>query len=75
MHEFQMNLAADVIANEGIKNERQAIARNRNVAEEVRQAVINSKGRLPEKLPLENEPIKAVRKRVAAADKQSQITR
>ena len=73
MHEFQMNLAADVIANEGIKNQRQAIARNRSVAEEVRQAVINSRGRLPENLPLEKEPIKAIRKRVAAAEKQGQI--
>ena len=64
-----MNLAADVIANEGIKNQQQAIDRNKSVARQVRQAVINSKGRLPERLPLEAEPIKIVRKRVAASEK------
>lgn len=71
MHEFQMNLAADVITNEGIKNQQQAIDRNKSVARQVRQAVINSKGRLPERLPLEAEPIKIVRKRVAATEKKS----
>lgn len=69
MHEFQMNLAADVIANEGVKGQQQAIDRNKSVARQVRQAVINSRGRLPESLPLEAEPIKIVRKRVAATDK------
>jgi DNA-damage-inducible protein D len=69
MHEFQMNLAADVITNEGIKGQQQAIDRNKSVAAQVRQAVLNSRGRVPESLPLEPEPMKAVRKRIADSER------
>ena len=69
MHEFQMNLAADVITKEGIRDQRRAIDRNKSVALEVRRAVTNSQGRLPESLPLEAEPIASVRRRVNAATK------
>lgn len=64
MHEFQMNLAADVIEQERIRNEDAAIYRNEEVAREVRDAVVKSKGRLPEALPLAEESIADVRKRV-----------
>jgi DNA-damage-inducible protein D len=64
-HDFQMNLAADVLAKEGIKSEAVAIAKNRAVAEDVRQTMIKNKATLPENLPLEG-PIKEVRKRLVA---------
>ena len=58
MNDFQMNLAADVIAREKIsKNEPRAIARNRQVAERVRAVVAESGGTPPENLPAE-PPIK-----------------
>jgi DNA-damage-inducible protein D len=66
MHEFQMNLAADVIAKEGIRNQQRAIDKNKAVAKEVRRAVINSQGQGPEHIPLESEPIAVVRHRIKA---------
>ena len=62
-HEFQMNLAADVIKREHIKGERWAIAKNRQVGEHVRGTIKAAGGTLPEELPLE-EPIEKVRKRL-----------
>lgn len=62
-HDFQMNLAANVISNEGVKGERAAIQRNLDVARDVRKTIKNSGGTLPEALPLV-EHIKIVRKRI-----------
>ena len=64
-HEFQMNLAANVLGKDNIKGEQQAITRNRRVGEHVRTTIKNSGGTLPEILKLE-EPIKIVRKRLGA---------
>jgi DNA-damage-inducible protein D len=62
-HEFQMNLAANVLAKENVKGEQRAIATNRKVGEHVRSTIKNSGGTLPETLKLE-EPIKNVKKRL-----------
>lgn len=62
-NEFQMNLAADVIKNEGICGEQSAIQKNREIAAEVREVLIRKGATLPENLPLE-EPIKDVKKRI-----------
>lgn len=67
-HEFQMNLAADVLAKDNIKGERHAINTNRKVGEHVRSTIHNSGGTLPENLPLE-EPIKNVKKCLGAQNK------
>jgi DNA-damage-inducible protein D len=63
-HEFQMNLAADVIDREKIKGEQAAIAKNRAVGVKVRDAIRDSGGTMPERLPLAPEPISDVRKRI-----------
>lgn len=63
-NDFQMNLAAETIEKEKIKGESSAIEKNKNVARRVRQTMLES-GVYPEKLPIE-EPIKEVKKRVAA---------
>lgn len=68
MHDFQMNLAADVIKREGIHGAQQAIQKNEQVATQVRKAVHASGATLPENLAL-GEPIKEVRKRISAAQK------
>lgn len=68
MHEFQMNLASDVIAKANVMSEERAISTNRQVAGHVRETVKDSGGTLPERLALE-EPIKAVKKRVIGAKK------
>jgi DNA-damage-inducible protein D len=67
-HDFQMNLAADVIKREHIHGERWAIAKNRQVGEHVRGTIKAAGGTPPEALPLE-EPIARVRKRVRAGKK------
>jgi DNA-damage-inducible protein D len=67
-HEFQMNLAADVIAKGEAKGEAQAIAVNKRVGQHVRSTIQASGGTVPEHLKLE-EPIKAVKKRVTAQRK------
>jgi DNA-damage-inducible protein D len=68
-HEFQMQLAATKIANEGINGERNAIDANLAVARDVRAAVEKQGVNLKD-LPLEAEPIEAVRKRLSAPRKQ-----
>lgn len=67
-HDFQMNLAADVIKRERIKGERWAIAKNRQVGEHVRGTIKAAGGTPPEELPLA-EPIDKVRKRVRTQKK------
>ncbi len=62
-HDFQMNLAADILAKEGIQGEQAAISKNLEVAHHVRATIKTSGGTLPEALPLE-EDIKVVRKRL-----------
>lgn len=68
MHDFQMNLAADVIQKSNVKGEQAAIRTNFEVAQRVRRTVEKSGGTLPERLPLE-PPIKEVKKRVASQKK------
>lgn len=68
MHDFQMNLAADVIAKEAIRGEQRAIIKNQEVAERVRKAMRDSGSDAPENLPLA-EPIKEVRKRLTGKKK------
>jgi DNA-damage-inducible protein D len=62
-HEFQMNLAANVIEREQIRGEGDAIGKNLEVALEVRRAMKDSGATMPEDLPLD-EHISSVRKRV-----------
>ena len=62
-NEFQMNLAANVIQKEGIKGEYNVISKNRKIAQDVRKTIKESKGTLPENLPIA-EPIRQVEKRV-----------
>jgi len=62
-NDFEMNLAAQVIAQEGIKGEANAIARNQEVAASVRRVIVESGSPLPEDLPLE-PPIKEIEARV-----------
>ena len=69
-HEFQMNLAADVLNKENIKSESTAIQKNREIAQRVRKTISDSGATLPEKLPLE-KPIKEI-KRLAAQRRKSQ---
>lgn len=64
-HEFQSNLAAEKLLNDGTTGEQNAISVNREVAAEVRALVIKKAGKAPEDFPLEPEPIKAVRKRLS----------
>lgn len=66
-HDFQMNLAAETISDEGVKGETAAIRKNKEIAQRVRQTMIDS-GVTPESLPIA-EPIKEVRKRVSQAGK------
>ena len=62
-HDFQMNLAADIISKEHVRGEAAAVTRNLDVARHVRRTIEQSGGTLPEDLPLV-EHIKVVRKRV-----------
>ncbi len=64
-HDFQMNLAADVIEREGIRGEQKAIDKNLAVAKSVRQTMITEGATLPENLPLE-PPIKVIAARLKA---------
>jgi DNA-damage-inducible protein D len=68
MHDFQMNLAAEALKNEGVRGEQRAIRRNKEIAEEVRRVVIKETSKMPEALPVE-EPIKDVRKRLKQQQK------
>jgi DNA-damage-inducible protein D len=67
-HEFQMNLAANIIEKEKIQGEQAAISKNLEVAKEVRKAIEESGGTLPEALPLV-EHIDHVRKRITGRRK------
>jgi DNA-damage-inducible protein D len=62
-NDFQMNLASQVIARDGVKNEQQAIAKNEAVAARVRQVIADSGSPLPEDLPVE-PPIKEIEARL-----------
>lgn len=62
-NEFQMNMAADVIKKEGVKGESQVIAKNKKIAQDVRNTMRASGATLPENLPVE-EPIRQVERRV-----------
>jgi DNA-damage-inducible protein D len=66
-HDFQMNLAAEIIAKEGVKEEGRAISVNRTVGQRVR-ATMKQSGIVPESLPLEG-PISDVKKRLKAHEK------
>lgn len=65
-NDFQMNLAADVIAREGVKGEVAAIQRNQDVGGRVRKVIEDSHGTLPEDLPVE-PPIKEIAARLRKA--------
>jgi DNA-damage-inducible protein D len=67
-HDFQMNLAAEVISREVVRGERRAIDTNRAVAARVRSVIEDSGSPLPEALAIE-APIKVVEKRVRAIRK------
>lgn len=62
-HEFQMNLAANVIDREGVTGEQETIDKNLDIAKEVRRAIQDSGATLPEDLSLE-EHISSIRKRI-----------
>jgi DNA-damage-inducible protein D len=63
-NDFQMNLAAEVIATKGIKGEGAAISLNQRIGDQVRQTMKREGAPLPENLPVE-PPISEVRKRLA----------
>ena len=62
-NDFQMNLAAETIEKESVRGETKVIQKNKQVAQRVRQTMIDSGSRPPEELPAE-EPIKDVKRRV-----------
>ena len=64
-HEFQMQLAATKIVNEGINGEERCIDANLKVAREVRRTVRDQAGVNLEDVPLEREHIASVRKRLS----------
>lgn len=68
-NEFQMNMAANVIQKEGTQGEYNVIAKNRAIAQDVRNTMKSSGATLPENLPVA-EPIKHVQKRVKERLKQ-----
>lgn len=63
-HDFQMNLAASALQNEKVRGEQAAFAKNLKVAQDVRRTIQQSGGTLPEHLPLAEDHIGDVRKRV-----------
>lgn len=67
-HDFQMNVAADVLQKENIITEKKAITTNKDVAKKVRKAIEESGATLPENLPLER-PIREVKKIVKSSSK------
>jgi DNA-damage-inducible protein D len=69
-HEFQMQLAATKIVNEGINGESRCIDANKEVAKQVRQTMIDQAGVRLEEVPLEKEHIASVRKRLGPKAKQ-----
>ena len=72
-NDFQMNLAAETIENEGIRGEHHAIRKNKEVAIKVRRTMIDSGSRPPEELP-SAEPITEVKKRIKASPEQPKIS-
>jgi DNA-damage-inducible protein D len=62
-NDFQMEVAADVIAKTGIRGEAAAIAMNKQVAKDVRQTMKARGATMPENLPIE-PPIAEVKKRL-----------
>jgi DNA-damage-inducible protein D len=72
-HEFQMNLAADVITREGIEEEGVAIQRNLEVARDVRETIKKAGGTPPIQWKIE-EPISAVKKRLKPAKAAKAVT-
>jgi DNA-damage-inducible protein D len=64
-HNFQMNLAADSIKNSGIKSEVEAIRKNKEIAQKVRQTMVDAGATMPENLKLE-PPIKEIQKKITA---------
>jgi DNA-damage-inducible protein D len=68
-HEFQMHLAATKIVNEGIHGEERCVDANLAVAKDVRKTIIEQSGVKLEEVPLEREPIAAVRKRLSPTRK------
>ena len=62
-NDFQMNLAAETIQKEEIRGESNTIRKNRDISSNIRQTMIESGSRPPEKLPAA-EPIKNVAKRL-----------
>lgn len=67
-HNFQMNLAADVIDTQRVKGEQAAIDKNLEVGRKVRDTIEKSGATLPEDLKL-SEPIATLRKRIAGKTK------
>jgi DNA-damage-inducible protein D len=67
-NDFQMNLAAETIKEEGITGEVRAIAKNKAIAKRVRQTMLDSGSVPPERLP-SAEPIKQVVKRLRTQKK------
>jgi DNA-damage-inducible protein D len=63
-NDFQMLMAADIIATKGIRGESAATAVNQRVGAEVRTTMLKEGATLPENLPVE-PPIAVVRKRLA----------
>jgi DNA-damage-inducible protein D len=63
-NDFQMLLAAEVIATKGIKGEAAAVAMNESVGRDVRATMQKKGATLPENLAIE-PPISEVRKRLA----------
>jgi DNA-damage-inducible protein D len=63
-HDFQMNLAASALVNENVRGEQAAFDKNLQVAKDVRRTIQQSGGTLPEYLPLAQDDIREVRKRV-----------
>jgi DNA-damage-inducible protein D len=72
-NEFQMNMAANAIKNEGIRGEQKAILKNRKIAEDLRAVMVGNGATMPENLPVA-EPIKEVQKRIKNAVKLSSKT-
>lgn len=66
-NEFQMNLAADVIARERIRTEAVAIERNKQIGQHVRGVMQTAGSVMPEKLPLEKDSIAVVKKRLKSS--------
>lgn len=68
-NEFQMNLAAETIKSEHVRGAQRAIDKNREIADRVRQTMLESGSPPPEQLPSAREPIKEVEKRLKAQKK------